>query len=352
MASWGLAVTNGSAITHYTVTSTPGSKTCTTSSYSCTVTGLNNGTRYTFKVTATNGKGTGVASAASDPVTPSSFTTSAISVGAEPEAVSLDDGDLWVANSSADTVTEVDATTDMVVATIAVGDDPVSISSDGTDVWVANYNAASVTEIDASTSSVVNTIDLPMGFNQTPQPDGISSNGTDVWVADLVNKLVWEIDASTGELVSVFNTGAYPDAVSADATDVWVANSGGDSVTELNATDGSLVRTINLGTSPQSISSDGTHVWTSNTNHTVSEIDAATGVVARNISVPGVGSLWSDGTHVWLPSGEGLSEITASTGSLVNTLYLGTGTLGGVSSNGTDVWVTNFVNNTVIKLAA
>jgi hypothetical protein len=57
------------APTNYTVTSSPGSKTCTTATLSCTVTGLTNGTAYTFTVTATYSGGT-VVSAASSSVTP------------------------------------------------------------------------------------------------------------------------------------------------------------------------------------------------------------------------------------------------------------------------------------------
>ena len=62
----------GSPITGYTVTSTSGGRTCTATApaLTCTVTGLLNGTPYTFTVTATNGIGTGPASAASAPVTP------------------------------------------------------------------------------------------------------------------------------------------------------------------------------------------------------------------------------------------------------------------------------------------
>ena len=62
----------GAAITGYTVTASPGGATCawTTGPLTCTVTGLTNGTPYTFTAVATNAAGTGPASAPSDAVTP------------------------------------------------------------------------------------------------------------------------------------------------------------------------------------------------------------------------------------------------------------------------------------------
>jgi PKD repeat protein len=69
--SWAAAAANGSAIIGYAVTSSPGSKTCTTAgALSCNVTGLTNGQTYTFTVRATNGIGTGPASDPSNSVTP------------------------------------------------------------------------------------------------------------------------------------------------------------------------------------------------------------------------------------------------------------------------------------------
>ncbi|MCX6255325.1 MAG: fibronectin type III domain-containing protein [Bacteroidia bacterium] len=61
----------GSAITGYTVTSSPGSLTGTGTASPITVTGLTNGTAYTFTVTATNAIGTSLASSTSNSVTPS-----------------------------------------------------------------------------------------------------------------------------------------------------------------------------------------------------------------------------------------------------------------------------------------
>jgi hypothetical protein len=71
--SWTAPSDGGSPITSYTVTASPGGTMSTVdgSTSSATVTGLTNGTSYTFTVTATNAVGPGPASAASNTVTPS-----------------------------------------------------------------------------------------------------------------------------------------------------------------------------------------------------------------------------------------------------------------------------------------
>jgi hypothetical protein len=58
MVSWNAPTsTGGSEITSYRVTASPGGQTCTTSTTSCIVLGLTNGTTYSFTVTATNKAG-------------------------------------------------------------------------------------------------------------------------------------------------------------------------------------------------------------------------------------------------------------------------------------------------------
>lgn len=69
--TWSAPISSGtSTIIEYEVTSSPDGRVCTTSTTSCSVTGLTNGTAYTFVVTATNSQGTSAASAPSLSIIP------------------------------------------------------------------------------------------------------------------------------------------------------------------------------------------------------------------------------------------------------------------------------------------
>ncbi|MDQ1686221.1 MAG: large repetitive protein, partial [Frankiaceae bacterium] len=69
--SWTASTDYGSAVTQYVATASPGGATCsTTGGLSCTITGLTNGTSYTFTAKATNAYGTSAASTVSSAVVP------------------------------------------------------------------------------------------------------------------------------------------------------------------------------------------------------------------------------------------------------------------------------------------
>jgi uncharacterized protein (TIGR02145 family) len=71
----------GSPITGYTVTSTPGGITASGTTSPIVVSGLTNGTAYTFTIVATNAQGNSVASAASNSLTPQASAPAAPTIG-------------------------------------------------------------------------------------------------------------------------------------------------------------------------------------------------------------------------------------------------------------------------------
>lgn len=107
----------GSAITGYTVTSSPGGLTGTGASSPITVTGLTNGVEYTFSVTATNAVGTSTASAASNAVTPTEPVLPTIAG----RVLWLDGADGASITSSSGAITAVDDKSDSNLTATASG---------------------------------------------------------------------------------------------------------------------------------------------------------------------------------------------------------------------------------------
>jgi hypothetical protein len=98
--SWTAPSNGGSAITSYTVTPFAGTTAGTPVTVSgsppataATVTGLTNGTAYTFTVTATNGSGTGPASTSSNVVTPEASITCPCNIFGTKSPTTVDSGD-------------------------------------------------------------------------------------------------------------------------------------------------------------------------------------------------------------------------------------------------------------------
>jgi len=97
------AINGGSPITKYTVTASPGGKTATAASSPITVSGLTNGTAYTFTVNAANDVGTGPSSASSGKVIP---VTTLVKTNMTPFSGAQGSAELTLEDSEVDKVTD------------------------------------------------------------------------------------------------------------------------------------------------------------------------------------------------------------------------------------------------------
>lgn len=144
----------GSAITGYTATSSPDGISGTGSSSPILVTGLTNGTAYTFTVAATNSSGTGAPSAASNSVTPQAPQTITFSnpgpqnFGATPTLTATASSGLPLTFSSS-TPAVCSITSAGVLTTVTTGNCTINADQAGTAAFTAAPRVSNTFSINA-----------------------------------------------------------------------------------------------------------------------------------------------------------------------------------------------------------
>ncbi len=195
LASW--TPVTGQQVTSYTVTASPGGRTCTAEAPadSCTVTGLTNGTHYTLTATATNLYGAGGPSVASSPVTPGVVPSAPTAVTAGGEVVAGSPS-VWVnftapASPGSSPITGYTVVVDDTT-TSTVTDDPAPLAAatvgmtPGTGYTVSGLNGAdSYTFSVYATNTVGNSSpSAPIGPTP-PGPTSISASSNGDGTADV-----------------------------------------------------------------------------------------------------------------------------------------------------------------------
>jgi alpha-tubulin suppressor-like RCC1 family protein len=202
--SWTAPGWNGGAsVTGYTVTASPGGATCTSASTSCTVTGLTNGTAYTFTVTATSSTGTGPASAASSSVTPA--TTPGAPTGVAATAGDTTSAVSWTAPASngGSAITSYTAT-----ATPTAG---TGFASAPTRTCTASASPCSVTAltngltytVTVTATNAIGTGTASTSTTAIPYPAGVmSSSALKLWLDGADSSTLWQSTGCTTTAVT------------------------------------------------------------------------------------------------------------------------------------------------------
>lgn len=134
--TWAAPVDTGSyPVSNYQVSASPGGRSCMTSALTCEVSGLANGTTYTFTVRALSGAGWGTPSAASNAVTPTAPAARTILITG-----SRDPGDRRIVVVTGRTIGLAGEQLTPWVRTTGradykVGQTPATVDSDGTFAW-------------------------------------------------------------------------------------------------------------------------------------------------------------------------------------------------------------------------
>jgi hypothetical protein len=214
--------------------------------------------------------------------------------------------DLWVVDSGANALTEINVTHDSLVRLVsqtsthkAAFKDPMAIAGGNGDLWVVNDGNNSVTEVNAMTGAVLRI--LSASAFQFTVPGGVAFSQNLVWVTEPSTDEVTVINAANGTLNQVITNSSHsqgygfnaPGPVLGTATNVYVASPPGGSpmVTQLEPSTGVanwMMCNTNYAfnfSNPDGLAIDGANLFVANqANNTVTEMNAATGVLVQDFS--------------------------------------------------------------------
>jgi sugar lactone lactonase YvrE len=245
----------------------------------------------------------------------------------EPIGITTDGTNLYVTDTFNNTIRKIVIATGAVTtlagtagfsgSTDATGADarfsyPIGITTDGTNLYVADFNnhtirkiviATGVVTTFAGTAGISGTTDATGADARFNGPLGITTDGTNLFVSDFNNRTIRKIVIATGAVTTLAGTAGI--SGSADGT-------GADARFH----------------SPGSITSDGTNLYvTEEDNHTIRKIVIATGAVTT------------------LAGTAGITGTTDATGA--DARFNGPH---GITTDGTNLYVTDTDNNTIRKI--
>ena len=252
----------------------------------------------------------------------------AIPVGANPSAVAVGEGTVWVASKDDRTIARIDPRSSVVAEIVDVSNagPPISIAVGGGEVWTGHAFAVFDTSIwkhDLRGGSPLKVAEggelIPAGGERIwlltgPELEGIEPNlGTIVvripfdsfpsldtvryrpvaagdgalWVAEpsLTPRLT-RIDSESGQVLATIQLEVAPTDVAVGEGAVWVTNRSDDSVSRIDPATNRVTGTIRVGRSPEGIAVGDGAVWVASTRDgSVTRIDPATTDIVATIEV-------------------------------------------------------------------
>lgn len=194
--NWAPTTANGSPVTGYTVTSSPGTKTCATnaSTTTCTVDGLTNGVSYQFTVRAHSAIGSSVPSPSSESVTP-------VDAPAAPAKATITAGDqrlsvTWSAPpANGSPITGYTATTDAGQTCTTAADARSCVITGLTNGRSYTVTVTATNAVGTSTGSVPSTSAVPYGKPGTVARPSAKAGKKSATVS-------WKIPSANGAAIS------------------------------------------------------------------------------------------------------------------------------------------------------
>lgn len=276
-------------------------------------------------------------------------------VGFSPFLVESDGADLWVTNSSSDTVSRVRASDGKLLETWTGATLPFGLVPAKGLIFVTGRTtpAGHLYQIDPTQpASAVTTLPISLGNF----PTGVSFDGARIWTANEGGSV--SIVTLNPLSVSTVTAGfSVPGSMLYDGANMWVTDIGTTpgNLFKLDS-NGTIIQTVTVGTNPSFQVFDGTNIWVPNFgSNTVTVVRASTGAVLATLNGNGLNSPTTaafDGERILVTNhfGDNVSLWKAADLSPLGSYSTGSATgPNGACSDGLNFWITLQTTNQLAR---
>lgn len=220
-----------------------------------------------------------------------------ISVDGEPGNVVTGGGSVWVASTVGATLTRIDPETERIAQTVTLpGSNLDAVAYGAGHVWLADSVARRLFEVDAASGSLRRVLSIDV------RPSAVIVAAGAVWVAGYDSATVEKLDPISGRAVGRVRVGDGPVSLAFSAGSLWSANDLDATVSRVDPGRMKVSATIPVGSGPTALLASSGSVWVaSGRGGTVSRLDPASDRIGTTVKVGGTPtSLASSGGKVWV----------------------------------------------------
>ncbi len=223
--------------------------------------------------------------------------------------------------------------------------DPNTITTDGTNLFVADSDAGTIRKVVIATSQVTT---IAGGIYTT---SSLTTDGTNLFIGDKYDRIIRKLVIATGEMTTIAAFSYDQTSITTDGTNLFVANTGTRSISKIVIATG-VATPVASGFSGQfSLTTDGVNLFVADTgNQTIRKVVIATGEVTTLAGTAGLSgfvdntgaaarfwnpcSITTDGTNLFVgeTGNQTIRKVVIATGEV--TTVAGTAPVAG-AANGT-----------------
>lgn len=224
---------------------------------------------------------------------------------------------VYVTSPGNDSVSVINAVSNVVLATIPVGDRPSSIVAYQNKVYVTNRTSGTVSVINA----VSDTVEATITVNAGPYYSAVV--GSKIYIGHFASNTIAVIDPADNTVEATIPVGTRTESIAVVGSKVYAINAVSQSATVIDSSTNTVITTIaGLGGSPRFSTVVGNKVYVATLSGFTKVINSLTDTISSSIATGSVSDIASVGNKVYVSEygGASIKVLNTSTDTISSTI--------------------------------